>query len=517
MKRRITTATAASTALALVLALGSAACHHASTSEPPKPDPANAAALTQAAAGGSLPDVPAPFPQTPVLPGTPDVATLVSKVNPSVVNITTEVQIARSEAESPFEFFFGPNGPGGGAVRPRGAPNGDRVLKRHAQGTGFIIDSTGHVLTNAHVVEGATQVKVKLADDREFKAHVKGRDPRLDVAVLELEGPNVNNLPAVSLGSSDQLRVGEYVVAIGNPFGLGHTVTMGIVSAKSRTIGAGPYDDFIQTDASINPGNSGGPLFNLHGQVIGINTAINPNGKGIGFAIPIDSVRSVVPQLLATGHVRRGRIGVGIQSIDTPLAKALGLDHPKGALVGEVEKNGPAEKAGIKSGDVILAVDQTEVPAAHDLPRIVASHAPGTNVTLKVMHDKQVHPVTVTLDTLKDEAPTDADDDDDGSVGQGVAPGGDRGAATRRAPAALGLQVEDAPNGVGALVRRVSPNGPADGELAPGDVVTEVNHQRVGSAADVERLVKSSGPTLMLKVERNGQARFVGIEKGRTP
>ena len=198
-------------------------------------------------------------------------------------------------------------------------------------------------MTNAHVVDDADLVKVKLADDREYRAKVVGKDVRLDVAVLKLEDPP-NDLPVTSLGSSDALRVGEYVVAIGNPFGLGNTVTMGIVSAKGRTIGAGPYDDFIQTDASINPGNSGGPLFNLRGQVVGINTAINPQGKGIGFAIPIDAVRDVVPQLLATGHVSRGRLGVVIQGMDEDLAKAVGLDHPHGALVEEVEPGEPGRE-----------------------------------------------------------------------------------------------------------------------------------------------------------------------------
>src|SRR5208282_2230045 len=195
-----------------------------------------------------------------------------------------------------------------------------------------LIDKQGHVVTNAHVIDDADVVKVKLTDDREYTAKVIGKDTRMDLAVLQLQ--NASDLPEpVALGSSDALRVGEYVVAIGNPFGLGGTVTMGIVSAKGRTIGAGPYDDFIQTDASINPGNSGGPLFNLRGQVVGINTAINPNGKGIGFAIPVDELKDVLPQLLTSGKVARGRIGVVIQGVDPALAKALGLDKPKGALV----------------------------------------------------------------------------------------------------------------------------------------------------------------------------------------
>src|SRR5262249_37613876 len=212
----------------------------------------------------------------------PDVATLAAKVRPAVVNVTTVHTVRTREITDPFDFF-GLGGPRSG----RGG-GGDRLLRQQALGSGFIIDAQGHVVTNAHVVDKADQVKVKLGDDRELDAKVRGRDERLDLAVLELQG--VKDLPFVPLGDSDALRVGEYVVAIGNPFGLGQTVTMGIVSAKSRAIGAGPYDDFIQTDASINPGNSGGPLFNLHGQVVGINTAINPAGKGIGFAIPVDAL-----------------------------------------------------------------------------------------------------------------------------------------------------------------------------------------------------------------------------------
>src|SRR5258708_24981047 len=231
----------------------------------------------------TLTATPAPFATPPLLPGTPDVAALVAKIKPSVVNITTihESRPAKLDENLPFgmdPFFpFGPGRRGGG----------DQVFRQQALGSGFIVDSMGRVVTNAHVVDGANDVKVKLADEREYSAKVLGRDQRLDLAVLELQG--AKDLPAAALAPSEQLRVGEYVVAIGNPFGLGHTVTMGIVSAKSRTIGAGPYDDFIQTDAAINPGNSGGPLFNSKGQVVGINTAITAQGKGIGFAIPVDA------------------------------------------------------------------------------------------------------------------------------------------------------------------------------------------------------------------------------------
>ena len=357
-----------------------------------------------AQAAGAAPPIdlasaPAPFSTPPVLAGTADVATLAARVKPAVVNITTVHEMHRTKMELPegfpFDFF--------GSRMPHGRQGGgDEVMKQQALGSGFLIDKQGHVVTNAHVIDGADVVKVTLTDEREFTAKVIGKDPRLDVAVLQLE--SASELPEpVALGSSDALRVGEYVVAIGNPFGLGGTVTMGIVSAKGRTIGAGPYDDFIQTDASINPGNSGGPLFNLRGQVIGINTAINPNGKGIGFAIPVDELKDVVGQLMTTGKVARGRLGVMIQGVDEPLAKALGMNHARGALIGEVEPDGPGAKAGLLAGDVIEQVDQTDVPHSSELPRIVARHAPGAKVSLKVLRGGHEQTIPVTLAALKDE------------------------------------------------------------------------------------------------------------------
>jgi serine protease Do len=356
-------------------------------------------------------------------------------------------------------------------------------------------------VTNAHVVADADLVKVKLADDREYRAKVVGKDERLDIAVLKLEDPP-SDLPVTSLGSSEALRVGEYVVAIGNPFGLGNTVTMGIVSAKGRTIGAGPYDDFIQTDASINPGNSGGPLFNLRGQVVGINTAINPQGKGIGFAIPIDAVRDVVPQLLATGHVSRGRLGVVIQGMDEDLAKAVGLDHPHGALVEEVELASPAEKAGVRAGDVIVAVDGQDVPHSEDLPRLVARHAPGTQVKLAVVHDRQRRDVDVTLAPLKE----------DGAREDSSSQSPSAGPVDRTS--ALGISVSEEDGHV--IVARVASDGPSDGKLRPGDVIEEIGGQRVASASDLAGKVHASaaGKPILLRVKRGDQSQYVAIDAG---
>jgi serine protease Do len=482
----------------VVLSLG-AGCHQPSA---------------KAAGPTDNPQTAAPFATPPVLPGTPDIATLVAKVKPSVVNITTvqEVKVPRGDfgfpgipgLEQMLPFFH--QGQPNGMRRHGGGGNGgneggdDEVLKQQALGSGFIVDAQGHVVTNSHVVDGADTVKVKLADDREYRAKVVGKDARLDVAVLQIENAP-RDLPVAALGGSDVLRVGEYVVAIGNPFGLGNTVTMGIVSAKGRTIGAGPYDDFIQTDASINPGNSGGPLFSLRGEVVGINTAINPQGKGIGFAIPIDAVKQVLPQLVATGHVSRGRLGVLIQGMDEDLAKALGMDRPHGALVEEVEAGSPAEKAGVKSGDVIVAVNGQDVPHSEELPRMIAQHKPGSHVKVKVLRDKQSRDVDVELAPLQEQG-------ERGAGSQQEAPGAQPGPGSP-----LGFSVSDENGQV--VVQRVSPEGPAQGKLHPGDVVESVNQQPVTSANDLSTKVRAA-PTdkpVLLRVKRGDQSRFVAIER----
>lgn len=475
----------------------STGCHRASAEATPPP---------------VEPTTPAPFATPPLLaPGTADVASLVATVKPAVVNITAihEMKIRRPEFGLPggddlFDLrrFFDPwSRP---APRGQGGPRGEgqEELKEQALGSGFILDKQGHVVTNAHVVNDATIVKVKLADEREFRAKVVGKDERLDVAVLKLDNPP-HDLPVVSLGSSDALRVGEYVVAIGNPFGLGDTVTMGIVSAKGRTIGAGPYDDFIQTDASINPGNSGGPLFDLRGQVIGIDTAINPQGKGIGFAIPIDAVRRVLPQLIATGHVARGRIGAVIQGIDEDLARALGMDRPYGALVEAVQPGSPAERAGIRSGDVITTVDGEAVPHASDLPRMVAQHPPGATVKLAVLHDGHSREVDVTLEPMKGEPPA--------SASSPAAPS-QNGASSPTF--GIALRDEDGQ----AVVDQVQPEGPADGKLMPGDIIEEINHQAVSGAGDASTKLHAapSDRPVLLHVKRGDHSLYVAIGRATT-
>jgi serine protease Do len=483
--------------LALLVPLGTAACQR---------QPPSAAALSPAAAAAGgvtlaaappptpepIPNTPAPFETPPLLPGTPDVAGLVAKIKPAVVNITAVHETHVPRMTENFPFGFDPFNEGR-------SPHGDQVRKQQALGSGFLIDTKGHVVTNAHVVEDADQVKVKLADEREFSAKVIGRDKRLDLAVLELYG--AKDLPAAALGSSDALRVGEYVVAIGNPFGLGNTVTMGIVSAKDRAIGAGPYDDFIQTDASINPGNSGGPLFNLKGEVIGINTAINPNGRGIGFAIPVDALKDVLGQLISTGHVARGRLGVAIQPVDAPLSKALGLEGSKGALVADVESGGPADRSGLKAGDVIVTLDGTPVPSSEDLPRMVARHAPGTHAKVEIFRNGKRQVVDVTLDELKDERASNEE------------PGAPPSSST---PQGLGIEIGESPNHRGeVVVGRVVSGGAAEGQLAPGDVIVEVNRAPVRRPEDVVVRARETpqGNPVLFKIKREGKTRFVAVER----
>jgi serine protease Do len=419
----------------------------------------------------------------------PDVPDLVARVKPSVVSITTEqdIQLPARDLRDPFGFFEDFFGRRGQPAEP------DRHLRRRGLGSGILIDH-GRVVTNAHVIAGADKVRVQLADGRELPARVKGRDERLDLAVLELEGDG--DLPAATLGSSGALRVGEYVVAIGNPFGLGFTVTMGVVSAKGRVIGAGPYDDFIQTDASINPGNSGGPLFNLRGEVVGINTAINPQGQGIGFAIPVDALKQVLPELISTGHVERGRLGVVVQPVDAQIARAVGLDRPRGALIADIERGSPAEHAGLQPGDVVLAVDGAEVEGSRELPRVVSSKKPGSRVSLRVLRGGQEKTIDVTLGALEG--------------GQSAAPAED-GAAPQDG---LGVTLREEP-GKGVVVYKVNPNGAAAGVLEPGDVVLEVGGHPAGGAQDVARRIAAAPQDrpLLLRIRRGDATIFVAIDR----
>ena len=359
----------------------------------------------------------------------PDFAKLVEDQGATVVNIsTTQVRAARPQAPNqppnqppgqpgaegeegdPFNDFFrrfiprpGPNNPGPGQGPAPGQGPGPRPFESASLGSGFIISPDGFILTNAHVVETADEITVRLTDKREYKARLIGSDRRTDVALIKIEG---TNLPAVRLGDSTKLRVGEWVVAIGSPFGFDNTVTAGIVSAKGRSLPQENFVPFIQTDVAINPGNSGGPLFNMRGEVVGINSQIYSRTggfMGLSFAIPIDVAMDIQQQLRTAGRVSRGRIGVVIQEVSKELADSFGLAKPQGALVNSVEKGGPADKAGLEAGDIILRFDSKSVNASGDLPRIVGSTKPGVRSTMQVWRKGGQRDVQIVVGELPDE------------------------------------------------------------------------------------------------------------------
>ncbi len=277
-----------------------------------------------------------------------------------------------------------------------------KSYKARSLGSGFIIDPKGYVVTNNHVVEGADKIKVILVGGKEYQATVKGRDTKTDLALIQIVNPPAD-LTFLKMGDSDAMQVGDWVLAVGNPFGLAHTVTQGIISAKGRVIGAGPYDNFLQTDASINPGNSGGPLLNLKGEVIGINTAILASGQGIGFATPSNIAKSIIPQLESKGKVVRGMIGVQVQNVTPELAKSFGMSEAKGALVAQVNPDSPADKAGIHRGDIIIEFNGHPIHEMNELPRMVADTAPGAKATLKVLRDGKEKTLNLTIVELTDE------------------------------------------------------------------------------------------------------------------
>lgn len=432
-------------------------------------------------------------------------ADLAERLSGSVVNIRV-VKVERTGGPE----TFGPARPGPGSPFDEffeqffgRMPQGPREHRRQGAGSGFILNAEGHIITNNHVVEGAREITVTLADKREYPATIVGRDPKTDIALLRIDAKEP--LPAVALGDSDRLRVGDWVVAIGNPFGLSNTVTAGIVSAKGRLIGAGPYDDFIQTDASINPGNSGGPLFNLQGEVVGINTAIVPHGQGIGFAVPINQAKALVPQLEATGQVTRGYLGVSIQDVTPELARGLGLPDTKGALVADVTTGSPAEAAGLTRGDVILRFEGSEVGSGHALAALVAKTPVGTEATLAVRRSGSEREFRVTLGRMPGEraeaaAPAKADQAKWGLTLQEL----DRRTAERLGTAA----------GDGVLVAAVQPGSPAAAAgVRPGDIILEVNRQRVASVPQAQAAIakRAEEEPLLLLLRRGGATRFAAL------
>lgn len=442
--------------------------------------------------------------KSPTPQGLPDFVSLAKKLSPVVVNIST-TQV--SEAQGPFgpfgeedpfnefwrKFFGGPF--------PRG-PQRQRSL-----GSGFIIDPDGSILTNNHVVENAQKIVVKLADDREFEARVVGRDAKTDLAVIRIDAKN--SLPTATLGDSDRLEVGEWVLAIGNPFGLDHSVTSGIVSAKGRVIGAGPYDNFIQTDASINPGNSGGPLINLRGEVVGINTAIfsrSGGNIGIGFAIPINLVKELLPQLRGKGKVVRGFLGVHIQRVSPEIAESLGLDKARGALVASVTEGGPAEKAGVKVGDVIVEFDGTKIRESNELPLIVARTPVGKKVRMKVLRDKKEVILSAAVGELREEEVM-ASAEKEGNFGLTVQK------VTPQIAESLGLERAE-----GVVITAVEPGSVADeAGLRRADVVLEIDRKPIRNLADYRKAIKAvkKGKGILFLVRRGENTLFLALKNNR--
>jgi serine protease Do len=375
--------------------------------------------------------------------------------------------------------------------------------KQRGMGSGVILSADGYILTNNHVVEGADQVTVTLEKEREYTARVVGHDPKTDLAVLKID--TKESLPVAPLGDSDVLRVGDWVMAIGNPFGLDHTVTAGIVSAKGRVIGAGPYDDFIQTDASINPGNSGGPLVNMRGEVIGINTAIAPQGQGIGFAIPVNIAKNLLPQLMSTGKVTRGYLGIQMQTLTPALVKALKLQERQGALVSEVVPGSPAAQAGMQPGDVLVSFDGKPVDSAHGLAGIVAATPIGKDAMVTVLRDGRTQTLSVTVGRMSSETVQEdkAERQEQGKWGmqlQDVTP-----EVARR----YGLKPDR-----GILVVDVRAGSPAaDAGVRPGDVLLEVNRQPVKSVAEMKQVVTQAEDhsALLLLVQREQGNIFLAL------
>ncbi len=443
-------------------------------------------------------------------------ADLADRLLPSVVNISS-TQVDRSNQDrqvpqlpdgSPFgdsfrEFFN----------RNQGAPRRATSL-----GSGFIISEDGLIVTNNHVIDGADEITVTLSDDSQHKAELVGRDPKTDLALLRIDAKRI--LPAVSWGDSTKSRVGDWVVAIGNPFGLGGTVTAGIISARQRDINQGPYDSFLQTDASINRGNSGGPMFNMDGEVIGVNTAIfSPTGGsvGVGFAVPSSIVSRVIAQLEEYGQTRRGWLGVRIQTVTDAIAESIGLDKARGALVSSVTEDGPAESGGIQDGDVILSFDGKDVDSMRELPRIVAETDIGKSVPVVVWRDGREREVSVEVGQLDEEVPV-------------LASTGPRGNAIEPEEATiddLGVSVTSITDDMrqqfslpddlrGVVITGVEPNSAAaEKSLRPGDVIVEVSQEEVSSPGQIAEKIRevreADRSSVLLKINRNGDRRFVAV------
>ncbi|HEY0287724.1 MAG TPA: DegQ family serine endoprotease [Pseudomonas sp.] len=444
----------------------------------------------------------------------PDFTTLVEQASPSVVNISTRQKLpdrSVAQGQAPdleglppmLREFLERSMPPGSRSPGSGSGKGDRQREARSLGSGFIISSDGYVLTNNHVIDGADEILVRLSDRSELKAKLVGTDPRTDVALLKIDG---KDLPAVKLGNSDKLKVGEWVLAIGSPFGFDHSVTKGIVSAKGRSLPNDTYVPFIQTDVAINPGNSGGPLFNMAGEVVGINSQIFTRSggfMGLSFAIPIDVALDVSTQLKASGKVNRGWLGVVIQEVNKDLAESFGLDKPAGALVAQVLEGGPAAKGGLQVGDVILSANGQPIVMSADLPHLIGNLKDGSKAELEVIRDGKRQKLTVTVGALPEEG------DEMGSTDSGV----------ERSSNRLGISVADLTaeqmkslDLKGGVVIKDVQDGPASLiGLQTGDVITHLNNQAIISAKQFTEVAQSlpKNRSVSMRVLRQGRATFI--------
>ena len=441
--------------------------------------------------------------ESPRGPGAPSsFADLAEKMKPSVVNISTSKTIRAgrgSQFRSPFDRYFG----GDDFFERFFGDVPRREFKQRSLGSGFIISPDGYIFTNNHVVEQADKILVKLSTGKEYEAKIIGKDAKTDLALIKIKPGE--SLPVAELGDSEKLRVGDWVLAIGNPFGLEQTVTAGIVSAKGRVIGAGPYDNFIQTDASINPGNSGGPLFNMEGKVIGINTVIIAQGQGIGFAIPINMAKTVLPDLKSKGKVTRGWLGVSVQDVTEDIAKNLKLKDNSGALISEVFKGDPADKAGMKTGDLITEVNGKKIKDTHDLLLTIASFHVGDKIEVKVLRDGQDKVFHITAIERKDQPEIASARETTENFGMAVQD------ITPEIARYLGISAKN-----GVIVVDVKEGGPADEfGIQPQDIILQVNNVKISSMKDYlrETSKKSAKNSILLLIKRGKATFFVSLRK----
>jgi serine protease Do len=428
--------------------------------------------------------------QTKVVGFPQSFADLSKQVTPAVVNIstTTTVRIPGNV----FQQFFGPYY---GDIP-------DREMKQRSLGSGFIVEKDGYIITNNHVIDGASEIKVKLADGRESAAQVIGRDPKTDLALIKIS-TLLKDLPTLTLGDSDAIQVGDWVLAIGNPFGLEHTVTQGIISASGRVIGSGPYDNFLQTDAPINPGNSGGPLVNVKGEVVGINSAIVAAGQGIGFAIPSNTAKRIVAQLREKGKVVRGWIGVSIQTVTPGIATALGLKEARGVLVSDTVPGGPAEQGGLQKGDVIVSFDGKKINEPKDLPWIVAETPVGKEVAVNVIRDGKEMDLKLKIAEMTGQP----------AVSQVPGPGVGLGLTVDNLRPELREKYQIKARS-GVVILRVAPGSASDiAGLQAGDVILEINKQHVADLRQYGQIMAKieQGKPILLLLQRAGQTFFVTI------